>query len=61
MLAGVVNAPTADDPINDPAQAHARLAHVVSRMVAVGDLTPVQGAQALSAPLGLTQAHNPHC
>jgi membrane peptidoglycan carboxypeptidase len=61
MLAGVVNAPTADDPISDPAQAHARLAHVISRMVAVGDLTPVQGTRALSAPLGLTQAHNPHC
>jgi membrane peptidoglycan carboxypeptidase len=61
MLAGVVNAPTADDPINDPVQAHARLTHVINRMVAVGDLTPVQGAAALSAPLGLTQAHNPHC
>jgi penicillin-binding protein 1A len=61
MLAGVVNAPTADDPVSEPAHAHARLAHVVSRMVAVGDLTPAQGARALAAPLGLTQAPNPHC
>jgi penicillin-binding protein 1A len=61
MLAGVVNAPTADDPISDPAQAHARLAHVISRMIAVGDLTPAQGARALGAPLGLAQAHDPHC
>jgi penicillin-binding protein 1A len=61
MLAGVVNAPNADDPVSAPAQAHARLAHVIRRMVAVGDLTPAQGAQALSAPLGLTQARTPHC
>jgi penicillin-binding protein 1A len=54
MLAGVVNAPTADDPINHPAQAHARLTHVINRMVAVGDLTPAQGAAALGAPLGLS-------
>ena len=61
MLAGVVNAPTADDPITDPLQAHARLAHVIGRMVAVDDLTPAQGASALNAPLGLTQARGPNC
>jgi membrane peptidoglycan carboxypeptidase len=61
MLAGVVNAPTADDPISDPVQAHARLAHVISRMVAVGDLTPAQGASALSVPLGLAQVRGPGC
>jgi membrane carboxypeptidase/penicillin-binding protein len=61
MLAGVVNAPTADDPISAPVQAHARLAHVIDRMVAVGDLTPTQGASALNAPLGLTRVRGPNC
>ena len=53
MLAGVVNAPSVDDPISDPANARVRLTHVIDRMVAVGYLTPTQGQQALRAPLGL--------
>jgi membrane peptidoglycan carboxypeptidase len=53
MLAGVVNAPSVDDPVNDPVNARNRLAHVIARMVAVGDLTQAQGTQALSTPLGL--------
>jgi membrane peptidoglycan carboxypeptidase len=53
MLAGVVNAPSIDDPINDPPAAHARLAHVVARMVAVGYLTPAQGRKVLGTPLGI--------
>ena len=39
MLAGVVNAPTYDDPLTYPAQARARLVHVIDRMAAVGYLT----------------------
>jgi penicillin-binding protein 1A len=54
MLAGVVNAPSVDDPINDPANARARLEHVIARMVAVGYLTKAQGQQVLGTPLGLT-------
>jgi penicillin-binding protein 1A len=61
MLAGVVNAPTLDDPIKDPAAAQARLAHVIGRMVAVGNLTPEQGRAALNAPLNLTPGHSPNC
>jgi membrane peptidoglycan carboxypeptidase len=61
MLAGVVNAPSADDPVNDPGNARTRLEHVIARMVAVGDLTRAQGQQALSAPLGLTTGHDPRC
>jgi penicillin-binding protein 1A len=53
MLAGVVNAPSLDDPVSDPANARARLAHVIARMVAVGYLTTAQGRAELSAPLGL--------
>jgi membrane peptidoglycan carboxypeptidase len=54
MLAGVVNDPTYDDPLVYPAQARARLVHVLGRMAAVGDLTKAQEAAALKAPLGLS-------
>jgi penicillin-binding protein 1A len=54
MLAGVVNAPTYDDPLTYPRQARARLVHVIGRMAAVGDLTKAQQAAALRAPLGLS-------
>ena len=61
MLAGVVNAPSIDDPISDPVNARARLEHVIARMVAVGDLTGAQGQQALRTPLGLTAGASPNC
>jgi membrane peptidoglycan carboxypeptidase len=54
MLAGAVNAPTYDDPLVYPAQARARLVHVIDRMAAVGYLTPAQQTAALNAPLGLS-------
>lgn len=61
MLAGVVNAPSADDPIAYPAQAHARLAHVISRMVAVGDLTQARGTAALNSSLGIVPRAEAGC
>jgi membrane peptidoglycan carboxypeptidase len=57
MLAGVVNAPSVDDPIN----ARARLEHVIARMVAVGYLTEAQAAHALSVPLGLVARDQAGC
>jgi membrane peptidoglycan carboxypeptidase len=54
MLAGVVNDPTYDDPLAYPAQARARLVHVLGRMAAVGYLTNAQERAALKAPLGLS-------
>ncbi len=54
MLAGVVNAPTYDDPLVYPQQARTRLVHVIGRMAAVGYLTNAQETAALSAPLGLS-------
>ena len=54
MLAGAVNAPTYDDPLTYPAQARARLVHVLGRMEAVGYLTPQQESGALKAPLDLS-------
>jgi membrane peptidoglycan carboxypeptidase len=54
MLAGAVNAPTYDDPLAYPAQARARLVHVIDRMASVGYLTEVQQNAALHAPLDLS-------
>jgi membrane peptidoglycan carboxypeptidase len=54
MLAGAVNAPTYDDPLVYPAQARARLVHVIDRMAAVGYLTRAQQDAALKAPLDLS-------
>jgi membrane peptidoglycan carboxypeptidase len=56
MLAGVVNAPTYDDPLVYPAQARARLVHVIDRMAAVGYLTQAGETAALKAPLDLSAA-----
>ena len=53
VLAGVVNAPTVDDPRTNPQNAHARETHVVGRLVAVGDLTPAQGKLVLDQRLNL--------
>jgi len=61
MLAGVVNAPSVDDPINDPVNARARLEHVIARMVAVGYLTSAQAARALSVPLGIVARDQAGC
>jgi penicillin-binding protein 1A len=61
MLAGVVNAPSVDDPINDPVNARARLAHVIQRMEAVGFLTTAQGDRALSTPLGIVPRDQAGC
>jgi membrane peptidoglycan carboxypeptidase len=54
MLAGVVNAPTYDDPLVYPTQARARLVHVIGRMAAVGYLTAAQENAALKASLDLS-------
>jgi Transglycosylase len=53
VLAGVVNAPTVDDPRTNPQNARAREIHVVGRLVAVGDLTPAQGKLVLDERLNL--------
>jgi membrane peptidoglycan carboxypeptidase len=55
LLAGAVNAPTADDPRTNPANARAREVHVVGRLVAVGDLTQAQGDAVEAQSLDLVQ------
>lgn len=53
LLAGLVNAPSADDPVTHLAAARARQQHVLDRMVATGYLTRGQAAQAIRQPLRL--------
>jgi penicillin-binding protein 1A len=53
LLAGVVNAPTADDPRTNPENARSREVHVVGRLVAVGVLTAAQAKTVLAQNLNL--------
>jgi transglycosylase-like protein len=48
MLAGLVQAPSADDPITNLANARARQSHVLGRLVATGALTRAQAIRAYS-------------
>jgi membrane peptidoglycan carboxypeptidase len=51
MLAGIVQAPSAENPLDHPAAARAREAHVLGRLVATGALTPAEATAALAQPL----------
>ena len=53
FLAGVVNAPTADDPRTNPENARNREVHVVDRLVSVGTLTQAQAQAVLAQKLDL--------
>jgi penicillin-binding protein 1A len=53
MLAGLVQAPTAFDPISHFAAARARQSHVLSRLVATGQLSQAQADRAYRQPLDL--------
>ncbi len=58
LLAGLVQGPTADDPVTHPATAGVREAHVLGRLVATGVLTPAQAAAAQAVPLATMLAHS---
>jgi Transglycosylase len=53
LMAGIVQAPSAYDPLTDPAAAHAREAHVLGRLAATGVLTKSQASAALRQSLHL--------
>jgi len=53
LLAGLVQAPTADNPIAHYTVARSREAHVLGRLAATGKLTAAQAARAYRAPLHL--------
>jgi membrane peptidoglycan carboxypeptidase len=62
LLAGLVQAPSLDDPLASPANARAREEHVIGRLTAVGALTRAQARRALTVPVSaLVARHGQGC
>jgi hypothetical protein len=61
MLAGMVQGPSVDDPLNHPANARTREEHVIGRLVATGKLTQAQANAALAVPLSSLTANAGGC
>ena len=61
LLAGLMQAPSADNPITHLTVARAREAHVLGRLVATGTLTQAQAAGAYRAPLHLVGGPGTGC
>ncbi len=61
LLAGLVQAPSADDPIAHLALARDREAHVLGRLAATGALTQTQAKRAYQQPLHLTNGRSGDC
>jgi len=61
VMAGLVQAPSAYDPLRYPELARAREEHVVARLVATGALTQRQGAAVLAVPMDSLLAHARGC
>jgi len=61
LLAGLVQAPSADSPIGHYTVARSREAHVLGRLVATGRLTAAQAARAYRAPLHLVGGPGKGC
>ncbi len=61
LLAGLVQAPSADDPLVYPANGRIREQHVIGRLVAVGALSRSDAAAALSVPLRTLLEHAGGC
>jgi len=60
LLAGLVQGPSADDPLKFPRQARGREEHVIGRLVATGALTQAQASAALAVPLSSLVANAGH-
>ena len=61
LLAGLVQAPSADDPLTHLTLARAREAHVLGRLAAMGTLTRAQTEHAYQQPLHLTTGRASRC
>jgi membrane peptidoglycan carboxypeptidase len=61
LLAGLVQAPTADNPIGHYTVARSREAHVLGRLVATGRLTQAEATRAYRAPLHLVGGPGTGC
>ena len=57
LLAGLVQGPSADDPLLYPHRARAREQHVIGRLTATGALRRAQTAAALAQPVSRLVAH----
>jgi len=57
LLAGLVQGPSADDPLLHPSRARAREQHVIGRLTATGALRRAQAATALAEPVSELVAH----
>jgi penicillin-binding protein 1A len=53
LLAGLPQAPSANDPLTRPAAAKARRAEVLQAMLQAGDISPTRFRRAVHSPLGL--------
>jgi membrane peptidoglycan carboxypeptidase len=51
LMAGLVQAPSLDDPLTSPGRARAREVHVIGRLVATGALTQAQADRYLKIPV----------
>jgi penicillin-binding protein 1A len=51
LLAGLVQGPSADDPLQHPVRARQREVHVIGRLAATGEITQQQARAALAQPL----------
>lgn len=61
LLAGLVQAPSADDPIDHPAAGIAREEHVIGRLVSVGAISQASADAYLKVPLSTLLAHAGGC
>jgi membrane peptidoglycan carboxypeptidase len=61
VLAGLVQAPSAYDPLQFPKLARSREQHVISRLVATKTLTKQQATAALSVPISALTANSGGC
>jgi membrane peptidoglycan carboxypeptidase len=61
LLAGLVQGPTLDDPLDHPAAGLAREQHVIGRLVAVGKISQASAHALLQEPLSQLLAHAGAC
>ena len=61
LLAGLVQAPSADNPVAHFTVARAREAHVLGRLVATGTLTRAQAARAYRTPMHIVGGPGTGC
>ncbi|GAA3157281.1 transglycosylase/D,D-transpeptidase PonA2 [Blastococcus jejuensis] len=59
VLAGLVQTPTSDNPINDPERARERRNQVLSRMVQLGHVTPAEFAELSPQPVAVVPSPQP--